>query len=69
MSTRSGRSYSQKPIHRRSRSVGATPSPRLLLPLVDDSSPTSNVAQSTFVTSGLGRRVSSSRLSRDNIDV
>ncbi|KIJ49826.1 hypothetical protein M422DRAFT_27550 [Sphaerobolus stellatus SS14] len=69
MSTRSGRSYSQKPIHRRSRSVGATPSPRLLSPLVDDSSPTSDVAQPTLVTSGLGRRVSSSRLSSDKVDV
>ncbi|KIJ33351.1 hypothetical protein M422DRAFT_35538, partial [Sphaerobolus stellatus SS14] len=68
MSTRSGRSYSQKPIHRRSRSVGATPSHRLLSPLVDDSSPTSDVAQSTFVTSGLGGRKSSSRLSSNNVD-
>ncbi|KIJ27688.1 hypothetical protein M422DRAFT_271111, partial [Sphaerobolus stellatus SS14] len=68
MSTRSGRSYSQKPIHRRSRLVGATPSPRLFSPLVDDSSPTSDVAQPTLVTSGLGRRVSSSRLSSDKVD-
>ncbi|KIJ45446.1 hypothetical protein M422DRAFT_251223 [Sphaerobolus stellatus SS14] len=68
MSTRSGRSYSQKPIHRRSRSVGAIPSPRPLSPLIDNSSPISNVAQPTIIGSGLGGRVSSSRLSSDNVD-